>query len=222
MKAVLKVSGDVFAKNKAERIGAISSMLKEERKKGYTIAVVVGGGPISREYIEIGRGLGLNESKLDLIGIMVTRTNASLLNWALGDAGYYKVVEKPEEAWEAWSEGLIPVAGGMLPGQSTNAVAAVLAEFLQADVFVNATKAGGVYDKNPEVYGDAKLIKEITVPRLRELLKSSYIAGTYELMDQVALNIIERSKINTVIVGHDPAVIRKALYGEVLGTRIIT
>jgi uridylate kinase len=41
------------------------------------------------------------------------------------------------------------------------------------------------------------------------------------LMDIVALKVIERSKIPTIVVKSDPVVIEKAISGNNLGTRII-
>jgi uridylate kinase len=46
-------------------------------------------------------------------------------------------------------------------------------------------------------------------------------AGGYDLMDIVALKVIERSKIPTVVLKSDPAVIKKAISHTAVGTRII-
>jgi uridylate kinase len=48
------------------------------------------------------------------------------------------------------------------------------------------------------------------------------MAGGYDLMDIVALKVIERSKIPTVVLRSEPAVIKGAiLAGEASGTQII-
>ena len=47
-------------------------------------------------------------------------------------------------------------------------------------------------------------------------------AGAYDLMDPMAIKVIERSRIRAYIVnGKDPLNIERALRGESVGTRII-
>jgi uridylate kinase len=48
------------------------------------------------------------------------------------------------------------------------------------------------------------------------------MAGGYDLMDIVALKVIERSKIPTVVLRSEPAVIKDAiLSGRTSGTQIV-
>ena len=96
----------------------------------------------------------------------------------------------------------ITIMGGTSPGQSTDAVAALMAEYIDADLFINATNVDGVYDKNPKEHKDAKLYKELSSEALIRLLsENSAKAGKYELMDFVAAQIVHRSKIRTTTCG---------------------
>ena len=57
---------------------------------------------------------------------------------------------------------------------------------------------------------------------LRNLLvREDSMAGGYDLMDIVALKVIERSKIKTRIINADVKTIEKAFKGEPVGTEII-
>jgi uridylate kinase len=47
------------------------------------------------------------------------------------------------------------------------------------------------------------------------------VAGAYDLMDIVALKVIERSKIHTVVLKSDPAAIKNAISRSGIGTRIV-
>jgi len=47
------------------------------------------------------------------------------------------------------------------------------------------------------------------------------IAGGYDLMDIVALKVIERSKIKTKIIKADIKTIEKAMKGQPVGTQIV-
>jgi len=47
------------------------------------------------------------------------------------------------------------------------------------------------------------------------------MAGGYDLMDIVALKVIERSKIKTKIIKSDIKTIEKAMKGQPVGTQIV-
>jgi uridylate kinase len=184
--------------------------------------VVAGGGKVARHYISIARGFGLDEASLDIIGIQVSRLNAKLLIAALGAKAHPAVPEDLEQVTDAAASGKIVVAGGLHPGQSTNATSALIAEKVGAARFVNATDVDGIYDSDPRRNRKAKLFREITTKECRQLLGGeSSMAGGYDLMDIVALKVIERSKIPTVVIKSEPAVIKDAvLRNKVAGTRI--
>ncbi len=110
----------------------------------------------------------------------------------------------------------------MIPGQSTNAVAAAFAELIDADILFNATNVDGVYDRNPEEKG-AKKLDSIDVAQLRTILSSEGTrAGEDNLFDPVAIGIVERSKIPTVIFnGNNPQNLARAFNNEKIGTTIV-
>ena len=124
--------------------------------------------------------------------------NAKLLIVALGDQAYSQVPKNLEEVAIAAASGKIVVAGGLHPGQSTNATSALIAETVKASKFLNATDVDGIYDSDPKMNRDAKLFRKITIKECMEILGSERsMAGTYELIDIVALKVIERSRIPT-------------------------
>ncbi len=222
---VIKISGSFIQPDKAETVKKYADLLLQLYRKGYRPMVVVGGGRMARLYINGARTLGASESMLDLLGIDVTRLNAHLLITALGEAALPYPSKNIDEILNAKNDPLerITVMGGLQPGQSTNAVSAVVAELVGAKKIVNATKVDGVYDKDPNIYRDAKLLKKITVFQLRELLAvQSAEAGKYELLDPPSLTIIERSKITLHIInGNNPENVIKVLEGEDIGTTVL-
>lgn len=196
-------------------------MLSEISEKVQPV-VVAGGGKLARDYISTARSLGSDEASLDILGIEVSRLNARLMIIALGDQAYPVVPEDLEQVSKAVTAGKIVVTGGLHPGQSTNATAALIAEKVKASKFLNATDVNGIYDSDPNKNENARLFNEITVKRCIDLLASEdSAAGGYDLMDIVALKVIERSKIPTVVLKSDPAVIKKAISHTAVGTHII-
>ena len=184
--------------------------------------VVAGGGKVARHYISTARSFGSDEASLDILGIEVSRLNARLMILALGDQAYPGVPKDLEQVSKAVTAGRIVVTGGLHPGQSTNATAALIAEKVKASKFLNATDVSGIYDSDPHKNKGAKLFDEITVKKCIDLLGSEdSAAGGYDLMDIVALKVIERSKIPTVVLKPDPIVIQNAISRSTVGTRIV-
>jgi uridylate kinase len=220
---VIKLSGSIFNQDtNHDSIKNYAQMLIDISNNVQPI-VVAGGGKIARHYIDLARSLGSDEASLDIIGIEVSRLNAKLLIAALDDQAYSQVPKNLEEVTIAVASGKIVIAGGLHPGQSTNATSALIAETSKASGFVNSTDVDGIYDSDPNVNPNARLFKEITVNECIEILRPECtMAGTYDLMDIIALKVIERSKIPTRVIRSDIGNIRYAVDGKDIGTKIIT
>ncbi len=222
MKIVLKISGKLVSPEDPGYISRVSSTIESLVSEGRRIVVVTGGGGIARKYIDACRALGGNEGICDLIGIEASRLNAMLILTSLGDKAYRRVVRNLDELLEAWGSGLVIAAGGFQPGQSTVAVSAIIAEAISADLLIYATVVGGIYDRDPLKDPGARLLKRVSVGELRKILSSQIVAaGRYELIDPLALSILERSRIKTVVLdGRDPSAILRAARGEDVGSLI--
>ena len=222
-RVVIKLSGSIFCHNaKKNTIKEYAEMLFHFGNDVQPI-VITGGGKIARQYIELGRKFGLDEASLDMMGIDVSRLNAKLLIAALGGNSYSRVPTNLEEVEIAAESGKIVIAGGLHPGQSTNATSALIAEKIKASTFLNATDVSGIYNSDPNTTKNAKLFKEITVEKCIDILGAgSSMAGTYDLIDIVALKVIERSNIHTRILLSDVSNIKNAIEGKhCIGTEII-
>ncbi|MDD5142127.1 UMP kinase [Methanoregula sp.] len=183
--------------------------------------VVVGGGGEARRYINIARELGIDEGTSDEIGILITRLNATMLIAALGEAAYPKVAESHAEAKKFSEHGKIVVMGGITPGQTTDAVAAVLAERVGATAFINATSVDGIYSEDPKKNPKATRFDAITPQKLLEIVgKTALGAGSNNVLDIVAARVVERSGIPLIVLdGRNPGNLAEAiLKGKFRGT----
>ena len=220
-KIVIKLSGKVFGMDNAKIIQNYADFLIKISKICQPV-VIAGGGVIARHYISHARNFDADESTLDELGIEISRLNAKLLIYALKNKAYSHPPTTLQQVKHAVDDGLIVVAGGLHPGQSTNGTAALIAEKIQAEQFLNATDVDGVYDMDPNKFKNAKKFKSIELKNLKNILvHEDSVAGGYDLMDIVALKIIERSKIKTRILKADPKIIEKAIKGVKVGTEII-
>ena len=220
-KIVIKFSGKVFAKENIKHLKDYARFLVRISKT-YQPIIVAGGGKIARHYINHARASGADESTLDELGIEISRLNAKLLIYALKGKAFSHPPITLKETQHAVESGLIVVAGGLHPGQSTNCTAALIAEKINAEQFINARDVAGIFDSDPNKNKKAKLFKQIELKNLKKMLiHEDSVAGGYDLMDIVALKIIERSKIKTTVIKSDIKNLEKAIKGQPTGTEII-
>ncbi len=222
MKIIVSIGGSVLAKElQPENFKGYATVIKAIGKD-HTVFIVTGGGRAAREYIGVARYLGSDEATCDFIGIDITRLNARLLIAALGDAAYYEPPLNYKEARNASLTGKIVVMGGVTPGQTTDAVSAVLSEYVGADLLINATSIDGVYTSDPKKNKDARKFETMTPHQLIEIvMKTEMVAGANSPIDLLAAKIIERSNIKTIVLnGENPQNILDAVQGKYRGTVI--
>lgn len=219
---VVSIGGSVLTSNlNPVRIRKYASSIKVLAKE-HTMYVVVGGGRIARDYITAARDLGANEVECDIIGIDMTRINAKLLIAALDSTAYPVPLTSYQDARNAALSGKVVVMGGLIPGQTTDAVSAVLAEYVGADLLINATSVDGVYTADPNRDSKAQKISSMTPSQLVDIvMKIDMSAGSSSPLDPLAAKIIQRCGIKTIVVdGREPDNINEAAAGRHNGTLI--
>jgi len=225
MRVVISIGGSILAPDlDAERVAAHAETIESLAAADCEIGIVVGGGGVAREYIGAARELGANEVQLDQLGIDVTRINGRLLIAALDTPVNSIPATDFETAGDALRRGDISVMGGLTPGQTTDAVAAAFAEYVDADLLVYATSTDGVYDADPEADPDAIKYATMSPDELVDLVvPMSRDAGASAPVDILAAKLIERSGMRTIVMdGSEPEAIESAvLRGEHCGTDII-
>lgn len=214
MNVVISLGGSVaFAEADATAIEGYAAAVKRLTEDGHRPAIVVGGGPLARDYIDAGRSLGADEVTLDTIGIDVTRLNARLFIEALDELAHPWPATSYAEARQAMRQGDVPVLGGVAPAQTTDAVAAATAEHLGADLLVYATSVDGVYSGDPATNDGAERFDTIGVDELLEVIAGIEMsAGSKSPVDLLAAKIIQRAGLRTIVLdGTDPRAIERAV-----------
>jgi uridylate kinase len=206
---VFALGGSVFTENldKLEEYAEAFESFDEQ------IVIVTGAGKL-KENILAAEEVA-NQAELDLIGIKATRLNAETLKTAI--ESHPKTPQTPEEVQEVASTGKNFVMGGLVPGYSTDAVAATVAELLDAELYI-ATSIHGVHSRDPD-YPEAEKLDEVTTGKLREIVSGNNQAGKHDLIDGTAIGIIERSEIPTRVFRGIPENISKP--EKVEGTDIV-
>lgn len=224
MRAVVKLGGALFLRE--PDVTALRNMGKTLSgfvEKGNQLVVVAGGGENARTYIGAARKLGADESTCDLLGIQITRANAELIRLALGSVASSKIPSTLLDLPHFIGSGRAVVMGGLQPGQSTNAVAALAAEITRSEILVNGTDVDGVYTEDPKKNPKAKLIRSVDAEKLLSwAMAGEVFAGRYELLDPLAIKIMQRAKIPTRFVSLEgPENILNALLGKDVGTKVV-
>jgi uridylate kinase len=215
---VVSIGGSVLLTGTGDReyLESLGDLL---HRVGRTVPLLVttGGGRTAREYIRLGRELGLTEVELDEVGIDVTRLHARLL---AARAGPPTPAHPPTTVAQAVHElvrGSPVILGGTEPGHTTDGVAALLAARVRADRLVNATNVDGVYEDDPHTHPDARRLDRIPWAEFRARVHeaTSGEAGQNFLFDRLGADTLARARIPLYVVnGRDLPNLEAAIDGR--------
>jgi uridylate kinase len=181
------------------------------------LLVTTGGGRTAREYIRLGRELGLTEVELDEIGIEVTRLHARLLAARIGAPAPAHPPPTIALAVHEATRTSPVVLGGTEPGHTTDGVAALLAARLRAARLVNATDVDGIYEEDPRTHPGARRLDRIGWPEFRAKVHAatSGEAGQNFLFDRLGADTLARAQIPLLVVaGRDLENLEAAMRGN--------
>ena len=216
-KILLKLSGESLSGNKdygidKEKVLEIAKEIKECIDLGFSISIVVGGGNFWR-----GKDNSfITKPTTDYIGMLATVMNALALEDIFRQIGINakafsaiemnKVIDFYKRDNSLNNEVIIFAAGTSNPYFSTDTAAALRAAEIKADILVKATNVDGIYDKDPKVYNNAKLIKETTYDEV--------INNKLKVMDLTAITLCMDNSIPIKVFNIN----RKGMLKEVLTT----
>ena len=227
-RVMLKLSGEALAGEKGYGIDfdvtkKIAAQIKELVDMGVEVGAVVGGGNIWR-----GRsGEEMDRTTADYMGMMATCINALALQDSLENIGVNTRVQTAIEMKEVAepfirrramrhlekNRVVIFGAGTGNPYFSTDTAAALRAAEIEAEVILLAKKVDGVYDKDPHKYADAKKYDTLSYIQVLE--------QGLQIMDSTATSLCMDNEIPILVFGLDePGNIKKAMYGESIGTLV--
>jgi uridylate kinase len=221
LRVVIRIGGSVVASPiNTKLIGEYVDMLKKIEKQGHEIVLVIGGGTLARDFIEYAKGLGLNEPEQDTVAITVSRLVAQLFALKLN-----KIATIPTtlgDVAEMLGKSKTVVMGGLKPGITTDAVAALVAERIGADLLVKATDQEGIYTSDPRKNKKAKKLDHLSFKDLTRLFEQNkHKAGIHQIIDPEAVKILYKNRTKTTVVsGFKPENVLSAVKGKKIGTTI--
>ena len=103
--------------------------------------------------------------------------------------------------------------GGVAPGQTTDAVAALLAEYVRADRLIIPTSVDGVYTADPE--------KDPTATKFHDITYDEVLKRGLKVMDLTATCMCKENNLPIIVFDMDTVGnLKKVMQGEEIGTLV--
>jgi uridylate kinase len=218
LKTVLRIGGSVLGSPpSAKVVNAYADVISDLNYEGHSVAVVVGGGQVSREYIKSAADMGLSPYQQDTVAIHASRLNARLVAMKLG--GVSSVPTSIDGMLQRLARNRVAVMGGLRPGITTDTVAAIVAQRWRADLMVKASDQNGIYTEDPRTNKKAKKLEKITYEKMKQILGGVHRPGIHSIVDPVAVEQLSESRVKLIVLnGSDAKAVLKAIHGEKIGT----
>ena len=227
-RVVLKMSGEVLQGKQGYGIDpevtrSIAEEIKDVKKLGVEIAIVIGGGNIYRG--STAEGQGVDRTTADYMGMLATVINGLALQDSLEKAGVFTRVQTAidmQELAEPYirrkairhlekNRVVIFVAGTGNPYFSTDTAASLRAIELGADVILKATKVDGVYSADPK--------KDKTAKKFKSLKYIQVLKKGLKVMDATAISLCMDNKLPIIVFNlTKKGNIKRVLIGDKIGT----
>ena len=222
---LIKLSGEVLLGNDDFGINQntlewIAREIRELKDFGVEIALVIGGGNIIR-----GKGLaqeGMQRVTADQMGMLATVINALAIQDALERNGMFarvmsaiKINEVCEDfirrrAVRHLEKGRVVVlaAGTGNPFFTTDSAASLRSIEIDADLLIKATKVDGIYDSDPKLSNQAKLIDKISYDdvlsnKLNVMDATAVVLCRDNCMPLRVLNMMKKNAFSDAACGKD-------------------
>ena len=184
---IIKLGGSLVVPNDVDTnfLKQFKKLIEEYAAKGFKFGIVVGGGKICRKYQLAAQELiGEDQKAVDWLGIEVTRLNAHLVKTIFADLADDKIIidysKKPELTKP------VTIGAGYKPDWSTDYDAMVFAKSVGALELIELSNIAHVYDKDPNIYKDAKPYDRMTWDEMLLVCKGPWKPGLNSPLDPMA------------------------------------
>lgn len=205
---LIKISGEALLGSKkfgldVKIVDKIANEIKKVYEKNIQICIVIGGGNIYRGVSAASEGS--DRSTSDYMGMLATLINALSLQNALEKISVQTRVQSAinisqiaepyirRRAIRHLEKNRVVIFGSGTgnPFFTTDTASALRASEMNCEVIIKATKVNGVYDKDPLINNDAKLIKKISYKEV--------IQNELKVMDATAITLASESNIPIIV-----------------------
>jgi uridylate kinase len=179
----------------------------------YQFIIVCGGGKTARKYINSADLLGLSDEEKDQLGISCTRLNAQLTGFYLKDLCRKEIILDPTRPVD-FTEAVM-LAGGFMPGNTTDKVAVILAQTYDIKKVLNLTNINYVYNMDPGSNPDATPLEKMSWKEYLDIIGTEHKPGKNTPFDPVASRLAMENSISVCILnGSDLENVRECILGN--------
>ncbi|WP_169778905.1 UMP kinase [Campylobacter curvus] len=208
-RVLVKFSGEALAGESGFGIDTailkfIADEIKELVTNGIEVCIVIGGGNIIRGVSAAKDGI-IKRTSGDHMGMLATVINSIAMREALERGGLDVRVQsaiKMEAICETFIVGranrhlekgrvVIFAAGTGNPFFTTDTAATLRAIEIGSDMIIKATKVDGVYDKDPNKFKDAKLLKSLSYEKA--------MSDDIKVMDDTAIALAKDNSLPILV-----------------------
>jgi uridylate kinase len=229
-RVLLKLSGEALMGDQkfglsADVVARLADEIRDVHRLGVEIAVVLGGGNIIRGVSAAAQGI--DRVAADHMGLLATVINGLALQDALEKRGVtnrlmsaveIRQIAEPfirRRAMRHLEKGRVVlfVGGTGNPFFTTDSAAALRANEIRAEVLLKASKVDGVYDADPDLVREAKLLKSLSY---RDALERGL-----QVMDAAAIALCMENGIPIKVFSlRTHGNIQRVVLGEDLGSLV--
>jgi uridylate kinase len=229
-RVLLKLSGEALIGEKSFGIDPkivqyIAGELKDIKKSGVQVAIVIGGGNIFRGLEASAEGM--ERTTADYMGMLATVLNALALQNSLERVGMPTRVQSAIEmqqlaepyirrrAVRHLEKGRVVIfaAGTGNPYFTTDTAAALRAVEVEAEVILKATRVEGVYSGDPE--------KDLKAKKYSEISYLDVLKKRLRIMDSTAISLCMDNRLPIIVFSlMGKGNIKKILEGKKVGTLV--
>ena len=173
-------------------------LIISQTKKGHRFILITGGGKLCRDFQDsLGKITNPTTTDLDWIGISSTWLHADLIRLVFGKLSHNTIIKDPTHKVQFKEK--ILIAGGWMPGRSTDDVAVRLAKAYGAQTIINLSNINYVYNKDPRKFKDAKRIEAINWADFRKIVGNKWVPGKNLPFDPTAAKSAQNLKVKVII-----------------------
>jgi uridylate kinase len=204
---VIKLGGSAISKSYEKLIDYdyLQSFLKVINQSDSKFFVTIGGGFLSRQFVESAKKAGLQETiELHKIG----RTSC-IMNAELVRAFFYKYADDYVFKYDDFFadtpitiDNKMLIGGAGRPGTSSDMGAVQTAIRLGTDKVISLKNINGVYDSDPKQNPNAQQIRSLSWDKYLEIIggKSEHTPGGNYPVDPIASNLAKQNNIKFYIL----------------------
>ena len=168
-------------------------------EKGFSFAIVTGGGKTARKYQAAGVEVAnLSTLERDWVGIYVNNMHAEFFRIIFGKDAALSIVTD-FSAHIPHSHPVVLV-GAEAPGHSSDFDAVMVAKKLGAKKVINLSNIDYVYTADPKVDPNAQIIEKISWSEFRNIIPKTWEAGLSSPFDPLAAEEAEKLHLEVAII----------------------